>query len=455
MERITVVGVGYVGLVSAACLAEAGHEVTCLDIDERKIEQLGRGIVPIFEPGLEPMVKRGLAEGRLIFTTDYAKALSAATIAFLAVDTPPDAEGRCDVTSLRKASLSIAEAIGNDLLVVVKSTVPVGTCRLVEKIIRRRLRERGLKLCVEVASNPEFLREGAAVHDFMHPDRVVIGVSSERAEERMREVYQPFRHDRERLIVMDLESSELTKYASNTMLACRISFMNWLSRLCEATGADIDSVRAGMSSDSRIGQAFLQAGIGFGGSCFPKDIRALRWMAQEQGLPSGLIEAIDATNEEQKLVLGTKILRFLAKRPAGAIVAVLGLSFKPGTDDMREAPALILIQQLVEAGVCVQLFDPVAMENAKKLLAPSSAIRWCSSEWEAVAGADAIALATEWPLFKAMDLKRTLSLMRGNGYFDGRNVFVPEEMAALGFEYASIGRRPAAAEAIPLPVREA
>ena len=458
MEHITVVGVGYVGLVSAACLAEAGHHVICLDIDERKIEQLKRGKTPIFEPGLEPMVKRGLAEGRLTFTTEYAEALSSATTAFLAVDTPPDAEGRCDVKNLRQASLSIAEAISNDLLVVVKSTVPVGTCRQVEATIRNRLRERGLDVCVEVVSNPEFLREGAAVHDFMQPDRVVIGVSSERSEERMREVYQPFRHDREKIIVMDLESSELTKYASNAMLACRISFMNWLSRLCETTGADIDSVRAGMGSDSRIGSAFLQAGIGFGGSCFPKDIRALRWMAEEQGLPAALIEAIDTTNEEQKLVLGAKILRFLSER-SGATVAVLGLSFKPGTDDMRCSPALILIQQLLDAGFFVRLFDPAAMENAKRLLPSSSAIRWCSSEWEAVTGADAIALATEWPLFKAMDLKRVRSLMRGNGYFDGRNQFSPEEMAALGFEYASIGRQTAAdkraAEGVPLPVREA
>ena len=445
MERIAVVGVGYVGLVSAACLADVGHHVACLDIDKKKIELLKQGTVPIFEPGLESMVHRGIDEGRLTFTTEYAEALSSATIAFLAVDTPPDADGRCDIRNLQKASCSIADAMIGDLLVVIKSTVPVGTCRLVEGIIRDRLRERGVSAEIEVVSNPEFLREGAAVQDFMHPDRVVIGVSSERAEERMRGVYQSFHHEREKFIVMDTASSELTKYASNTMLACRISYMNWLSRLCEATGADIGSVKMGMGSDSRIGSAFLFAGIGFGGSCFPKDIRALRWMAQEKGLPCALVEAIDETNEEQKRVLGTRIVEFFSqkKRLRESIVAVLGLSFKPETDDMREAPSLVLIRQLVDAGITVRLFDPVAMDNAKKLLPSSSAIHWCDTEWEAVTGADAVALATEWSRFRAMDLKRMRSLMRGNAYFDGRNLFFPEEMAQGGFEYYSIGRQSA------------
>jgi UDPglucose 6-dehydrogenase len=449
MERIAVVGVGYVGLVSATCLAEVGHHVICLDIDKRKVDQLKSGGVPIFEPGLEPMVQKNIAEGRLVFTTEYAEAIPVATIAMLAVDTPPDAEGRCDLGNLRRAALSIADAMTGDLFVVIKSTVPVGTCRFIETVLRDRLRERLLDAQVEVVSNPEFLREGAAVHDFMHPDRVVIGVSSERAEERMRDIYLPFRHAREKFIVMDTASSEMTKYASNTMLACRISFMNWLSRLCEATGADIGSVKVGMGTDSRIGSSFLRAGIGFGGSCFPKDIRALRWMAQEQGLPCPLVEAIDATNEEQKLVLGKKVLAFFEQRAAlpGAVVAVLGLAFKPETDDMREAPALVLIQQLVNAGATVRLFDPVAMENAKRFLPPSPAIQWCATEWEAVTGADAVALATEWSCFRSMDLQRLRSVMRGKAYFDGRNLFSPEEMVHHGFEYFSIGRQPVLAQA--------
>lgn len=442
MERIAVVGVGYVGLVSATCLAEVGYPLICLDIDKRKVDLLRSGGVPIFEPGLEPMLQKGIAEGRLTFTTDYSEAISAATIAILAVDTPPDAQGKCDLQNLRKAALSIADAMVGDLLVVIKSTVPVGTCKEIESLIRDRLRERGQEAQIEVVSNPEFLREGAAVHDFMHPERVVIGVSSERAEERMRDMYQPFRHAREIIIVMDTASSEMTKYASNTMLACRISFMNWLSRLCEATGADIDSVRVGMGTDRRIGSSFLRAGIGFGGSCFPKDIRALRWMAQELGLPCPLIEVIDSTNEEQKLVLGQKILRYFEQKsiPPGAVVAVLGLAFKPETDDMREAPSLVLIQQLVDAGVTVRLFDPIAMENAKRLLPPLPAIVWCANEWEAVTGADAVALATEWACFQSMDRQKMLSVMHGKAYFDGRNLFSPEEMAHAGFDYFSIGR---------------
>ena len=457
MERIAVVGVGYVGLVSATCLAEVGHHVICLDIDKKKIEQLKNGGVPIFEPGLEAMVQRNIAEERLIFTTDYPEAISEASIAILAVDTPPDSQGRCDLKNLRKAALSIADAMTGDLLVVIKSTVPVGTCRHIEGVIRNRLHERGLEAQVEVVSNPEFLREGAAVHDFMHPDRVIIGVSSERSEERMRDLYQPFRHDREKVIVMDTASSEMTKYASNTMLACRISFMNWLSRLCEATGADIDNVKIGMGSDSRIGSSFLRAGIGFGGSCFPKDIRALRWMAQEQGILSSLVEAIDSTNEEQKLVLGQKIIGFLSQKEAlpGAVVAVLGLAFKPETDDMREAPSLVLIGQLVDAGITVRLFDPVAMDNAKRLIPNSPSIHWCANEWDAVEGADAVALATEWPRFRAMDLHRLRSVMRGTAYFDGRNLFSPEEMACHGFDYFSIGRQSVQAqspvEAEPTP----
>jgi UDPglucose 6-dehydrogenase len=444
MERIAVVGVGYVGLVSAACLAEVGYTVVCLDIDQKKIGGLRSGVVPIFEPGLESMVQRNSSEGRLLFTCDYREAIAGTKIAVLAVDTPTGGDGLCDLRNIHRAGESLADAMTGDMVVVIKSTVPVGTSAHVGAIIQRRLTERGVSFYVEMVSNPEFLREGAAVHDFMHPDRVVIGVSSERAEEVMRDLYRPFCHSAEKFILMDTPSSEMTKYAANTMLACRISYMNWLSRLCEATGADIGSVKTGIGSDTRIGPAFLHAGIGFGGSCFPKDIRALQGMAREKELSCALIEAIDLTNEEQKEILGHKIERYFDERGGiqGKTIAVLGLAFKPDTDDMREAPSLVLVRQLIEAGASVRLFDPVAMDNAKRLVAPSPGITWCDSEWSAVSDADAIALATEWSRFRDLDLHRLRTVMRGSAFFDGRNLFSPDEMGRKGFDYVSIGRPP-------------
>lgn len=442
MERIAVVGIGYVGLVSATCLAEVGFEVACLDIDRTKIEKLKNGCIPIFEPGLEAMVVRNAAEGRLLFSCDYREAIAGCKIVVLAVDTPTGADGCCNVQNIERAAASLAEAATGDLVVVIKSTVPVGTSAHVGTIIRNRLKERGAPFAVEMVSNPEFLREGAAVHDFMHPDRVVIGVNSERAEEVMRDLYRPFRLPPEKIIVMDIPSSELTKYAANTMLACRISYMNWLSRLCERTGSDIESVKIGMGSDSRIGPSFLRAGIGFGGSCFPKDIRALQGMARATGLGCDLIEAIDTVNEEQKRILGEKIIRYYEERGGirGKVIAILGLSFKPDTDDMREAPSLVLISKLVEAGATVRLFDPVAMDNAKKIISPSPFIIWCDNEWHAAEGADAIAVATEWSRFRGLDLKRLRSVLSGCAFFDGRNLFSPDEMARKGFDYISMGR---------------
>lgn len=442
MERISVVGIGYVGLVSATCLAEVGYEVVCLDIDQKKIEGLKAGVVPIFEPSLESMVARNADEKRLIFTTDYTTAIAGCKIAVLAVDTPTGSDGQCDLRNIERAALSLAEAMTGDLVVVIKSTVPVGTSAHVGSIIRTVLEQRGVPFNVEMVSNPEFLREGAAVQDFMHPDRVIIGVNSERGEEVMRDLYRPFCHPPEKFIFMDTQSSEMTKYASNTMLACRISFMNWLSRLCEATGADIGSVKIGIGSDTRIGPSFLRAGIGFGGSCFPKDIRALQGMARNMGIPCDFIHAIDAVNEEQKLVLGKKIITYFQSQGGikGKVIGVFGLAFKPETDDMREAPSLVLIHQLLNAGATVRLFDPVAMDNAKKLLPSSPSIIWCANEIEAAAGADAIALATEWARFKSLDFKRVLQTMRGNAFFDGRNLFSPDEMARSGFQYISIGR---------------
>jgi UDPglucose 6-dehydrogenase len=448
MERITVVGIGYVGLVSATCFADVGYEVVCLDIDQNKIRRLKEGSVPIFEPGLEQMVQKNNNEGRLFFTTDYQEALSQTRIVVLAVDTPTGADGRCDLRNMECAARSLADAMINDLVVVIKSTVPVGTSNHIRNLIQQRLEERGAAFAVEMVSNPEFLREGAAIHDFMHPDRVVIGVASERAEERMRDLYRPFRHPPEKFVVMDIPSSEMTKYAANTMLACRISYMNWLGRLCEATGADIESVKAGIGSDTRIGSAFLRAGIGFGGSCFPKDIKALQGMSKEKSLDCTLIHAIDMTNEEQKKVLGQKIVHYFANRGGvqDKTIAVLGLAFKPDTDDMREAPSLVLVRQLVDAGASVRLFDPIAMDNAKKLIPQSAHITWCENEWSAATEADAIALATEWPRFRTMDVRRLRTLMRGNAFFDGRNVFSPEEMARKGFDYISIGRAEASSK---------
>ncbi len=444
MNRIAVVGIGYVGLVSATCCAEVGYTVICLDIDQKKIDGLKNGVVPIFEPGLETMVQKNTAEGRLDFTCDYEKAIAGTPVAILAVDTPTGSDGRCDLRNIERAAVSLAEAITGDIVVVIKSTVPVGTSAHIGSIIRKQLALRGANFSVEMVSNPEFLREGAAIHDFMHPDRVVIGVWGERAEEVMRDLYRPFRHPPEKFVVMDAPSSEMTKYAANTMLACRISYMNWLSRLCEETGADIGSVRAGIGSDTRIGHSFLRAGIGFGGSCFPKDIRALQGMAKEKGLPCELIEAIDRTNEEQKRVLGAKIIAYFEERGGiqGKTIALFGLAFKPDTDDMREAPSLVLIQQLIDAGASVRLFDPVAMDNARKVILPSPQISWCENEWQAAQDADAVALATEWYRFTTLDFKRLRTVMRGNAFFDGRNLFSPDEMGRLGFDYLSIGRPP-------------
>lgn len=444
MERIAVVGIGYVGLVSAACLAEVGHDVICLDIDQKKIQGLNNGIVPIFEPGLEQLVLNNIAAGRLHFTSEYPTAIANTPVVILAVDTPTGSDGRCNLRNIERAAQSITEAMTGDMVIVIKSTVPVGTADRVGILVRDLLTQRGVHYRTEIVSNPEFLREGVAIHDFMHPDRVIIGVSTERAEEIMRDLYQPFGHSPDKFIVMDTASSEMTKYAANTMLACRISYINWLSRLCEATGADISCVQHGIGSDKRIGPSFLRAGIGYGGSCFPKDIRALQGMAKEYGLSHDLIRAIDQTNEEQKNVLGTKIIRYFHSHGGiqAKTIAIFGLAFKPDTDDMREAPSLVLINQLVTAGARLRLFDPVAMDNAKKLIPPLPQITWCDNELEAAHGADAVALATEWHRFSSLDYSRLHDVMNGHAFFDGRNLLSPDEMGRKGFDYVSVGRPP-------------
>lgn len=442
MKKIVVIGCGYVGLVTATCLSEVGHTVFCLDVDAGKISSLKQGKIPIYEPGLDELVLKNIHNTRLHFTTSYEEALSDAQLVMIAVDTPPQKDGSCDTRNLRRAAEMVGEKMADDLAIVIKSTVPVGTAPIVADVISSTLKKRNLSLWFEVISNPEFLREGHAISDFMYPDRVIIGLQSERAEEIMRTLYQPFHID-EKLVFMDVASSELTKYAANTMLALRISFMNSLTPLCDVTGADIESIKRGLGKDTRIGPAFLNAGVGYGGSCFPKDVKALEQMLQQRSLPSEIITAIDRTNERQKRSLGDKIEAFFEERGGlhGKTIAILGLAFKPDTDDMREAPSLVLIQQMIHQGAYVKVYDPVAMDNTKKILPPSPHLIFCASAEEAVVNAHAIALVTEWEQFRTLNFKELLPLMKGNAFFDGRNQFSPEKMASLGFSYISIGRR--------------
>ncbi len=445
MHNILLVGVGYVGLVTGTCFAEMGNHVICLDKNGEKIESLKQGHIPIYEPGLEEMVRRNSRAGRLVFTCDFKQAVEQTDICMLAVDTPVGPDGACDLTSIKAATRQIAEAMNGYKVIVTKSTVPVGTTRLVRSIITDVLEHRGCSFTFDVVSNPEFLKEGSAVADFMKPDRVVLGVESEQAAKIMRELYRPFMLGSDRVIVMDPASSELTKYAANSMLALRVSFMNWLSNLADATGANILQIRKGIGSDKRIGNAFLWAGVGFGGSCFPKDIKALRQMAVENGIDSMLIDSIEQINGYQKSLLATKIANYF--EPLGGLrgktIGILGLAFKPDTDDMREAASLVVIRQLLELGANVRLFDPVAMENAQNILGTSPQITWCSDEIETATGAHALALITEWKQFRLLDFAALLNRMQDKAFFDGRNQYNPKEMTAYGFDYISIGQPPA------------
>ncbi|MCE5295039.1 MAG: UDP-glucose/GDP-mannose dehydrogenase family protein [Chlamydiales bacterium] len=445
MHDILIVGVGYVGLVSGTCFAEMGNHVTCLDKNAGKIASLQEGHIPIYEPGLEEMVRRNAKAGRLVFTTNFKEAVEKADICMLAVDTPVGPDGACDLTSIKAATRQIAEVMNGYKVIVNKSTVPVGTSVLVRQIITEVLEKRGCTFGFDVVSNPEFLKEGSAIYDFMKPDRVVLGVETEKAAKTMRELYRPFMLGSDRVIVMDPASSELTKYAANTMLALRVSFMNWLSNLAEETGANILQIRKGIGSDKRIGNAFLWAGVGYGGSCFPKDIKALRQMAIDHGVDSMLIDSIEKINAHQKSKLATKIAQYF--EPFGGLedktIGILGLAFKPDTDDMREAPSLVVINELLALGASVRLFDPVSMENAKSLLEPSDKITWCENELETATGAHALALITEWKQFRLLDFPTLLSRMQARAFFDGRNQYAPKEMTAHGFDYISIGQSPA------------
>lgn len=445
METIVVIGVGYVGLVASACFAHVGHQVICLDIDEKKIAKLMKGEVPFYEPNLEPLVLEGLRTNRLRFTTSYREALQQTSYVILAVDTPMQEDGSCNTTNIFRAARSLAMEAQNDLLVIVKSTVPVGTSNALEASIREVLQERKSPIKVELASNPEFLKEGDAVHDFMKPDRIILGVHSERAEEKIRRLYLPFNHLNNKFVVMDRASSEMTKYASNTMLALRISFMNWLSGLAEKTGADIDSVREGLGADSRIGPAFLRAGVGFGGSCFPKDIKALGHLAREHAHPSHLVDVIDEINEWQKKRFAERILECVKANKAEApTIALLGLSFKPGTDDMRKAPSLTLLHAFLERGVQVRAFDPIAISNTQALLSEEEvrSITWCHDPIETAYQADAVVIVTEWPVIAEMNLEALSRAMRGNNFFDGRGLFKGTEVTLHGMNYYGLGKSP-------------
>lgn len=445
---LLVIGAGYVGLVAGTCFAEMGHHVVCLDINEEKIEKLNRGTIPIYEPGLEEMVRRNVKAGRLSFTMSYQEAVPKAKVCFMAVETPMGIDGNADLQYLKQASLSVASCMTDYLIIANKSTVPVGTTEVVRHLIENVISERGLTIEFDVVSNPEFLKEGNAVYDFMKPDRVIVGSSSERAIAMMKEIYAPFMLNHDRLIVIDAPSAEMTKYAANAMLALRISFMNELSGLCELLGADINKVRKGIGSDHRIGHSFLYSGPGFGGSCFPKDVRALCAQASCQSYDLELVKAIEAVNARQKSVLGNKIFRYFSDKQgiANCTIAVLGLAFKPDTDDVRESASLVFIEQLLEMGAALRLYDPVAMENAKKHFSDHSKLEWCSSELHAAEGADGIALLTEWKQFRFLDFPQLLDRMKGNVFFDGRNQFNPAEIAKKGFDYISIGRSAVQAE---------
>lgn len=446
--NIVVIGTGYVGLVSGTCLAEMGHHVICLDINQAKIDQLNQGIIPIYEPGLEEMVRRNTKAHRLQFTTDYASSIAASNVCFICVDTPVSAEGNADMTYVIAVSKSIAKHMNDYKVVVNKSTVPVGSAQLIANIINDALSKRGCTVSFDIVSNPEFLKEGNAVNDFMKPDRVIIGTSSPKATSIMKEIYSPFMLSHERLIVMDIASAEMTKYAANAMLATRISFMNELSGLCELSGADINKVRKGIGADKRIGYNFLYPGLGFGGSCLPKDIRALRSFGNSMGYPMPLIEAVETVNCKQKSVLGNKIAAYFAEHGGlnNKTIAILGLAFKPDTDDMREAPSLTLIHQLLNAGAKVRVFDPASMENAKKILPDDDRITWCLDENEATESTDAIALVTEWKQFRFLDFDKIIPTMTGRAFFDGRNQYNPIEIAKKGLDYFSIGLAPIYAE---------
>jgi UDPglucose 6-dehydrogenase len=435
------IGTGYVGLVTGTCLAEVGNDVLCFDIDARKIEVLADGGVPMHEPGLAMMIARNVAAGRLRFTTDPDAAVAHGALQFIAVGTPPDEDGSADMQYVLAAARDIGRRMTEFKVVVDKSTVPVGTADRVHAAISEELRSRGAATPFAVVSNPEFLKEGAAVEDFMRPDRIVVGADDERAIATMRAVYAPFQRNHERLLVMDVRSAELTKYAANAMLATRISFMNELANLADALGADIEHVRQGIGSDPRIGWQFLYPGVGYGGSCFPKDVKALQHTATELGRPLRILGAVEAANEAQKLRLVEKIVARLGVDLSGRRFALWGLAFKPNTDDMREAPSREIIAALVGRGASIVAYDPVAMPESQRLYSDAPWLAYAASPMDAVAGADALVVVTEWKEFRSPDFAALCGALKHPLVFDGRNLYEPSLVRAAGLEYFSIGRR--------------
>ncbi len=436
--KIAVVGTGYVGLVTGTCLAEVGTDVACIDIDQQKIDNLKKGIMPIYEPGLENLVLRNYKKEKLHFTTSLAEGIKDADIAFIAVGTPPGEDGSADLQYV----LAVASEIGKNMnsygVVVTKSTVPVGTAEKVRGAVQNELDKRGVDLTFDIASNPEFLKEGAAIQDFMKPDRIVVGVDSEQAEGVMNRLYKPFIMNGHPLIFMDIPSAEMTKYAANAMLATRISFMNDIANLCERMGADVNAVRKGIGSDPRIGSRFIYAGIGYGGSCFPKDVKALIKTARENDYTMRILEAVEEVNDNQKSVLFDKLISSIGVNLAGKKFAMWGLSFKPNTDDMREAPSLVLIDKIIQAGGSVTAYDPVAMEETKHMIGDK--IDYVSDPYDALENANALLLVTEWSEFRLPHFDQIKEKLSNPLILDGRNIYDKEEMTKLGFEYYSIGR---------------
>lgn len=444
--KITIFGSGYVGLVTGACFAEVGNEVLCVDIDEAKVARLKQGEIPIYEPGLEDLVVDNLREGRLKFTTSVNEGVAFGIYQFIAVGTPPDEDGSADLRYV----VSVAESIGRHMvdyrIVINKSTVPVGTADLVRETIGMVLAERGQEIDFDVVSNPEFLKEGDAVDDFMKPERIVVGVDNPRTKELLRNLYSPFNRSHERFIAMDIRSAELTKYAANAMLATKISFMNEIANISERVGADVEAVRRGIGSDSRIGFAFIYPGVGYGGSCFPKDVQALERTARKHGYDSRILQAVEAVNNDQKLHLVSKIREHFDGDLKGRVIALWGLAFKPNTDDMREAPSRRVMDELWKEGVNIRAYDPVAMDEARRLYGDRDDLVFAENPEAAVKGADALVVLTEWMVFRSPDFEQIRKALRQPVIFDGRNIYNPEVMEQLGFSYYSIGRLPRVAK---------
>ena len=437
--NIAIVGTGYVGLVTGACFADTGVNVTCVDVDENKIAELKQGKMPIYEPGLDELVTKNYAAGRLHFTTSLEAVLNEQDIIFSAVGTPPDEDGSADLKYVLQVARTIGRNLNKYVVVVTKSTVPVGTAVKIRDVINEELDKRGVQIDFDVASNPEFLKEGSAIKDFMSPDRVVIGVDSDRAKAILTRLYKPFMVVNFRVIFMDIPSAEMTKYAANSMLATRISFMNDIANLCELVGADVNMVRAGIGSDNRIGRKFLYAGCGYGGSCFPKDVKALVKTASDCGYPMEVLQAVESVNERQKSILFRKLQRVFGDEPlAGKTITLWGLAFKPETDDMREAPALVMIDLLKKAGCKVRAYDPIAMDECKRRV--GDAVTYCDNMYDALDGTEALLLLTEWKQFRLPDWNEVKRRMKRHLVIDGRNIFDAAEMTGYGFEYHCIGR---------------